>query len=145
MKASAKQYDKSTIGGRDHCKQSPVKKREGRTLEPWINLNLIPDHDTEAVFAERLFIPLEERGVVKWLLAARANETLPTPFATERLNSPHPISNTFLTPLTLRHPQPHMTVLAIWMPLVHRECYVRVFECSVSREAPVAGCRGRWG
>lgn len=34
------------------------------------NLGLIPDHNTETAFAERLFVPLEECRVVKWLLAA---------------------------------------------------------------------------
>ena len=38
------------------------------------NLDLIPDHDTETAFAERLLVPLEEGGVVKWLLAALHNK-----------------------------------------------------------------------
>ena len=133
------------------------QKAKERTIEKLRNdLDLIPDHNTETAFAERLFIPLEKRGVIKWPRAAlynkkeirtgkpemegpyRANETLPTPLATKRLNSSHPVSNALLTILTLWHPQPHMTVLTIRVSLVHRESHVRIFERSVSRKAPVA-------
>ena len=75
----------------------------------------------------------------------RANETSPTPLSAKRFDGPHPISNALLALLTLRHSQPHMTVLAIRVPLVHRESNVRIFEDSISREAPVAGCRGGRG
>jgi hypothetical protein len=130
------------------------------------NLDLIPDHNTETAFAERLLVPLEERRIVKWLLAPlynnqhgsghsgsgrgkrklyRANETLPTPLSAKRLDGPHPISNALLALLTLWHSQPYMTVLAIRVPIVHCESNVRIFEDSVSREAPVAGCRGGRG
>ena len=131
------------------------------------NLDLIPDHDTETAFAERLLVPLEEGGVVKWLLAAlhnkkkhklehfesgegggrqyRANEALPTPLATKRFDGPHPVSNALFAPLTFWHPQPHVTVLAIRVPLVDREPHVCIFEYSVSCEAPIARCRGGRG
>ena len=75
----------------------------------------------------------------------RANETLPTPLATKRLDGPHPVSNALLALLTLWHPQPYMTVLAIWVPLVHRKSHVRIFEYSVSRETPITRCRGGRG
>ena len=31
---------------------------------------LVPNHDAEAVFAERLAVPLEERRVLEWLITA---------------------------------------------------------------------------
>jgi len=67
----------------------------------------------------------------------RANEALPTPLAAECLDSSHPVSNALLALLTLWHPQPHMAVLAIRVALVYCESYIRIFECSVSCEAPV--------
>jgi len=73
MKASAKQCNRSS--GRGHCERSPVKKQ--RKKERTVNkncrkqdLDLIPNHNTETPFAERLFVPLEERGIVKRLFAA---------------------------------------------------------------------------
>lgn len=161
MKASVKQRNSSTTSGRNHCEQSPVKKQERAHDKKNCrkqNLDLIPDHNTETAFAERLFIPLEKRGIIKWLLAAldnnntdqnipgagkggrrpyRANKTLPTPLASKRLNSPHPVSNALLAPLALWHPQPYMAVLTIRVSLIHREPHVRIFECPVSRKAPV--------
>ena len=51
------------------------KAEERTTEERWIkNLDLIPNHNTETAFAERLLIPLKECGVVKWLLAALHND-----------------------------------------------------------------------
>jgi len=153
----------------DHCEQSPVKKQEERTAKEQQEkktLDLIPDHNTETTFTERLFIPLEERGVVKRLLTAlhknkrrsghsesrrgkqkgyRANETLPTPPSVKRLNGPHPVSNALLALLTLGHPQPYMTVLAIRMPLVHCEAHVCIFEYPIPRKTPVTRCRGGRG
>ena len=35
-----------------------------------LRLNFVPDHDAEAVFAERLAVPLEERRVLERLVAA---------------------------------------------------------------------------
>lgn len=43
-----------------HNRKIPKKK----------NLDLVPYHDAETAFAERLLVPLEERGVVERLLAA---------------------------------------------------------------------------
>lgn len=40
------------------------------------NLDLVPDHNAETVFAERLLVPLEERGVVERPLAALHNESI---------------------------------------------------------------------
>ena len=75
----------------------------------------------------------------------RANETLPAPLSAKRFDGPHSISNAPLALLALRHSQPHMTVLAIRVPPIHRESNIRIFEGSVSREAPVAGRRGGRG
>lgn len=72
----------------------------------------------------------------------RANEALPTPLSAKRFNSPHPVSNARFALFALWHPQPHMTVFAIRVPLIHRESNVCIFEDSVSREAPVTRCRG---
>lgn len=62
MKASAEQCDGSTSSHSSDVTtiEEPREK----------NLKLVPDHDTETTFAKRLFIPLEERGIVKWPLAA---------------------------------------------------------------------------
>jgi len=118
------------------------QKAEGRWIK---NLDLIPYHDAETALAERLVIPLEECGVVKRLLAPRANKTLPTPLPAKRFDGPHSISNTLLAPLALGHSQPHVAVLAIRVPLVDSKADVGIFEDSVSGEAPVAGCGGGRG
>lgn len=119
--------------------------------------DLVPDHNAETAFAERLLVPLEESGVVKRPLAAlrnksidknplkgegghgpyRANKTLPAPLAAKSLDRPHPVPNALLASLTLWHPQPYVAVLAIWVALIHRESHIRILKHPVSREAPV--------
>lgn len=152
------------MGRKGSLQTSVRQKAEERTTEEWWikNLDLIPDHNTETAFAERLLIPLEECGIVKWLLAPlcngeheqgtqesggsyRANKTPPTPLPAKRLDGSHSISNALLAPLAFGHSQPHMAVLAIRVPLVDRESNVRIFEDPVSGEAPVASCGGGRG
>ena len=67
----------------------------------------------------------------------RTREALPAPLPAQRLNRLHPIPDTLLAFLTLRHAQPHMARFAVGMALVHREADIvfRTFgEFTVTRE-----------
>ena len=73
----------------------------------------------------------------------RTREALPAPLPAQRLDRLHPIPDTPLAFLTLRHSQPNVTRLTIGMPFVYRESdiiFIR-FEGPISTEA-TATCTG---
>lgn len=76
---------------------------------------------------------------IEGMFTHRTSEALPTPLASKGLNSLSSIPNALLTPFTLWQPQPHMTSLAIWMTLVHREPNIIIFKSTVSSDIQFSG------
>ena len=74
IRKTMQQVDNQLEGSlRTIARQKAKKERTIRINYRKQDLDLIPDHNAETAFAERLFVPLEERGVVKWLLTALGN------------------------------------------------------------------------
>jgi hypothetical protein len=67
-----------------------------------------------------------------------AHKTSPTPLAPECLHSLHSILNAHLAFLALGHPQPHMTLFAIRVTLVHRKPDIIVSKLAISGDVQLA-------
>jgi hypothetical protein len=65
------------------------------------------------------------------------NKALPTPLATKRFYSLHPISDALLAFFAFRHPKPDMTRFAVWVTLVNRKSDIIVFEHAIASKTTV--------
>jgi hypothetical protein len=55
--------------------------------------HLISQYQTKTWLAKRLIIAQKERWIIKRFFAAFTHKTLPTPFASQSLNSAHSVPN----------------------------------------------------